>query len=172
MTRIQYRSSMKTCICCGAQKDALQFYAHPGMADGRLNKCKECCKKHARERRENKIDEIREYDRNRPNAEERAQKHREYKKTERGKLAASRGNAAWSKRNRKKRYAHGVVRRALVSGRLVRQDCQSCGSSQNIQAHHEDYDKPIDVEWLCSKCHAAHHKHLRHLERSGEISNC
>jgi hypothetical protein len=41
---------MKECIICGISKDAILFYRHSGMADGRLNKCIECCKEQARER--------------------------------------------------------------------------------------------------------------------------
>lgn len=63
-----------------------------------------------------------------------------------------------------KAEAYKQVRRAIKDGRLVRPEtCQTCkripplmrdGRSQ-IQAHHPDYTKPIDVEWLCSKCHRA-----------------
>ena len=35
---------MKTCIRCGIDKELNDFYAHPQMRDGHLNKCKECCK--------------------------------------------------------------------------------------------------------------------------------
>jgi hypothetical protein len=35
---------MKTCIRCGSDKELDDFYAHPKMRDGHLNKCKECCK--------------------------------------------------------------------------------------------------------------------------------
>ena len=35
---------MKKCIRCGIDKELNDFYAHPQMQDGHLNKCKECCK--------------------------------------------------------------------------------------------------------------------------------
>jgi hypothetical protein len=38
---------MKKCICCSIEKELLEFYVHPKMRDGHLNKCKECCKKQA-----------------------------------------------------------------------------------------------------------------------------
>ena len=37
-------------------------------------------------------------------------------------------------------------------GRIRRQPCVQCGTP-NAHAHHEDYSKPLEVIWLCRKCH-------------------
>lgn len=34
----------KTCIICGISKELSEFYKHPAMSDGHVNKCKTCCK--------------------------------------------------------------------------------------------------------------------------------
>lgn len=39
--------------------------------------------------------------------------------------------------------------------------CETCGSERNIDAHHDDYAKPLDVRWLCGRCHAQHHIALK-----------
>lgn len=36
---------MKKCINCNLEKDISSYYKHKQMADGHLNKCKDCCKK-------------------------------------------------------------------------------------------------------------------------------
>jgi hypothetical protein len=40
----------KYCIICKIEKPIDMYYKHPNMADGHLNKCKDCTKMHTRER--------------------------------------------------------------------------------------------------------------------------
>jgi len=49
--------------------------------------------------------------------------------------------------------AHLAVKRAKYSGILVPGVCSVC-SSLKVEAHHEDYSKPLEVIWLCKKHHA------------------
>jgi hypothetical protein len=50
--------------------------------------------------------------------------------------------------------AHLAVARAIRLGILVRPDaCASCGRVCRPDAHHADYTKPLDVAWLCRRCH-------------------
>lgn len=55
-----------------------------------------------------------------------------------------------------KARAHDKVRRALEAGTLVRQPCEMCGA-EKAHAHHDDYERPLDVRWLCRRCHNGLH---------------
>ena len=46
---------MKRCICCHEQKRLTEFYPHPQMRDGHLNKCKGCVIAYGRERRKDPV---------------------------------------------------------------------------------------------------------------------
>lgn len=59
-------------------------------------------------------------------------------------------------RNPERNRAYCLVHKAVKSGKLTRQPCEICG--QKAQAHHHDYSKPLDVQWLCMK----HHREIKH----------
>lgn len=64
----------------------------------------------------------------------------------------------WQQKHPERRAAHEAVRRALLRGELVRQPCEDCGSTDHLDAHHEDYGRPLDVTWLCRRHHVARHR--------------
>lgn len=65
----------------------------------------------------------------------------------------------WQKRNPEKRQAHYKVYEAVKSGKLVRSKiCSKCNLKCFCHAHHEDYSKPLEVQWLCKLCHAKCHR--------------
>jgi hypothetical protein len=51
------------------------------------------------------------------------------------------------------------VAKALKKGILKRQPCVICGN-EKTHGHHEDYNKPLDVVWLCSLHHRKRHREL------------
>lgn len=58
---------------------------------------------------------------------------------------------------RMKLRVRGQCAWAIKSGKLTRLPCESCGATKS-EAHHEDYSKPLEVKWLCRKCHGAAHR--------------
>lgn len=134
---------MKTCFKCQQTLPAEGFYRHPQMADGRLNKCKECTKKDVGEYRQNNIDYIRRYDAARFRDPRRKAKVKEY-------------FARMRDRHPQKFKARNMVNNAIRDGILIRQPCQVCGNRES-QAHHPDYSRPLDVQWLCFKHHREAH---------------
>ena len=54
--------------------------------------------------------------------------------------------------------AHRLVfHEAIKRGDLVRKPCEACGRHSKVIAHHDDYDRPLDVRWLCSPHHHEAH---------------
>lgn len=131
---------MKACKICGVEKPLIDFYKHSGMKDGHLNKCKDCTKSESIANRNSKIEYYRAYDKERDTPE------RQY----------NRGNARRAD-NPLKYRARYLTSNAIRDGRLLRRPCAKCGSVENIEAHHEDYTKPLEVVWLCKQHHQEIH---------------
>lgn len=62
----------------------------------------------------------------------------------------------WRERNPKARWAHVCLQSALRRGLVQRAPCEVCGS-EPAEGHHDDYDRPSVVRWLCRKHHREHH---------------
>ena len=55
-----------------------------------------------------------------------------------------------------KQVARKMVADAIRTKRLVRGACEVCGI-EKAQAHHPDYSKPLDIQWLCRRHHGEAH---------------
>jgi ribosomal protein S27AE len=141
---------MKNCFKCNTVKPLSEFYKHSQMADGHLNKCKECNRNDVTANRDKNIEKIRAYDRARGKEPERVK-------------AATEITRAWRAEDSRRNVAHTSVARAIRNGDLVRQPCIRCGEAKSL-AHHEDYDQPLAVMWLCQPCHKQRHKELLNHE--------
>lgn len=139
-------TNQKTCFKCLKAKPVDEFYKHRRMADGRLGKCKDCAKADATEHRNRNIDRIRAYDMERAKSPKRA-------------AATVKTSKAWRQKDPRFTAAHNAVARAIRRGDLVRSPCEKCGREKAF-AHHESYDKKLDVVWLCQPCHKNRHKEM------------
>lgn len=142
------RCTRKVCFKCGVNKPLADFYKHPTMPDGHVNKCKECNKKDNRRNRGDRLEYYREFDLNR-------------EKKDRHKVPGE-----YDKRNPEKKKAHNAVNNALRDGRLTKAvACEHCGEERRLSGHHHSYAEEfrLDVEWLCSPCHSKEHKRLSSL---------
>ncbi len=56
--------------------------------------------------------------------------------------------------------AHWMVSYAIRTGKLERKPCHICDAPES-HAHHDDYSKPLEVRWLCRKCHGREHSKFK-----------
>lgn len=68
---------------------------------------------------------------------------------------AYRAQEAWKKRNPQKVWAHAALRSGIRRGLVTPLPCEQCGDPK-AEAHHDQYDRPLAVRWLCRK----HHKQV------------
>jgi len=133
---------MKVCKRCGLEKHEAAFSKCRQNPDGLYHICRDC--------RSEKYYE--NYERNNE-----IRKKCKAKRQVAGR--SSRSVLKYRKHNKDRARAFMLVQCAIRRGALDKPAyCPRCGSTIRIQAHHEDYSKPEEVDWMCQKCHSALHR--------------
>lgn len=140
---------MKVCTKCGEEKPISEFYIDLTHKDGHRDACKVCTCKWQTDYSAANREKIR------------ARARMAYAK--RPERQASR-SCRYRRSHRKRITATNKANYAKRKGLLVKRACERCGSTENIDSHHDDYDKPLDVRWLCRSCHKRLHGELRRKE--------
>lgn len=169
---------MKKCTKCGALKSLDEFYS--GAAECKscrklrsaayYERTKERQKEYAKAWRKDNAEHV--YKVNKARRKANPDKHRESMRKSYAKHASKRLSDIknWQKENRdrineaqRKNYhsikgqAQRAVKYALKRGEIKKLPCTICGA-QKVEAHHEDYTKPLEVTWLCKKHHRERHR--------------
>lgn len=171
----------KRCGVCKLDKPLSAFYAKPGVKDGRMSKCKDCQRQYV-QGRYNRIRPVwpeghkycprckrvllfAEFDKN----ARRGDGLQTYCKTcwpEYQKYWRKRPEAGFMATEKIKRSlktpvgalkarARQLTALAIQFGHLVPAPCEADGcGSLDVQAHHTQYEKPLDgIRWYCEKHH-------------------
>ncbi len=135
---------MKRCSKCSRELDESCFYAQKDCKNGLAPHCKDCALANAKMYRLLSLDKRRAQDRAYDVA------HKEYRRMLK---------KAWREKNPAKDRASQTLRNAVARGKMKRSTvCEVCGLGGKIHGHHPDYSKPLEVQWLCIRCHErAHH---------------
>ncbi len=132
----------KPCTRCGQMLPLTEFSPCPHGRYGRYSRCKRCQALLTRIRR--------------AQGDGPREAHRRWRKLHRADASAA--AQRWKRRHPERERAHYAVRAALLGGLLRRPErCQGCGRVGRVVAHHADYARPLEVEWLCRRCHARRH---------------
>lgn len=157
---------MKRCSICLRDLPLDSFHKHAKCRDGHVGQCRECLAKRSAEYQRAHAAEIKAqkagYRRQNPEAERTRKNAWIAANRDHHRRLVNAATRAYKSRNPEKVRAHHAVSNAIRHGRLVRPEaCERCGAPGIIEAHHADYAKPLDVEWLCVPCHEAEHAQAR-----------
>lgn len=140
----------KYCPSCKEEKSIDDFYNSFTRYDGKTAYCKTCFLE--KNKKYLGRDYFRNYSKNRYKNDKRFRD----KYLERARVSRI--------LNKEKHTAHSLLNEAVRKGIVKKEtNCETCGSSEFINGHHEDYTKPLEVMWLCSSCHKKRHLDKKHL---------
>lgn len=131
-----WSTDMKKCCRCKIAKPFTAYSKHRNEEDGHQPNCKKCARQYRTDNASRIKSQVKVW--RMANAERVKKQHKDY----------------CSQRKHLGRVK-GIVYYALMVGKITLPiSCESCGKECRPEAHHEDYDKPLDVKWLCRSCHA------------------
>lgn len=127
----------KVCIRCGQEKQISEYYTHPRMKDGHLNKCKKCCKSDAASNYKIKS------------------KNTWFVESER-----RRGREKYKRLNYKTKYHNNPIKSFSDTKNLHRNLINAGFDMAMKEAHHWNYNFPRQGFILSRKVHKMIHRNL------------
>lgn len=153
---------MRTCSKCEEAKPEPEFYKR---THGGLNRrCRSCIHEYNRSYIKNNKGKVNAYAKvyRKENPGIHAAYNKRYAQTEKGKVSRSKAVQTYNKKNPDKERARWSVGNAIRRGKLEAPNlCEKCKRGKKLDAHHDDYSKPLTVRWLCRRCHTDHHIKLK-----------
>lgn len=146
-----HRASLLKCVICN----------HTIATEGRRKYCCDVCAKEGQRRCMQEYERLRRPKRDkreylkkyyRANKERLLAQQKAYSKTPAGRRARRISHKNQREKNPTVYFARQEVYKALRRGDLVKEPCTFCGE-EKTGAHHPDYSKPLDVIWVCDRCH-------------------
>jgi hypothetical protein len=139
---------MKYCYLCKQQRELKNFHKDNRRKDGLQTSCKDCKKKLAKVYYMN-------------NRDKHIESRKKYYNSEKGKITALRNYNKMRLKFPEKTRARRILNKEIDKGNLFkRNSCEICHNSPT-HGHHEDYNKPLEIIWLCQRCHYLLHKHYK-----------
>ena len=143
------------CLTCGEERET-EFYTT------NKSRCKTCLKASAGQWQQNYPDRVKVI------AKRKRERHRQHQAEYYRKWYAENGRqrsddykdviVLWQKNNIEAVTARSKIMYAVQVGLLVKPEkCVLCGRKGRINGHHQDYDLPYAVMWVCSSCHKKIH---------------
>ena len=188
----------KTCTKCGKKKPVSEFNRQAASKDGLKYQCKACtggcqkiyqvthkealaaarkiyCAKHkeaiASSQKSYRLthkETIANYQKSYRAAHKEATAS--YRRSLSGKESQRKSDTRCRLKYPEKEKARQAVKYAVSTGRLIRLwYCERCFITCQSEAHHLDYSKPLEVEWLCFDCHKKLHKREDVMEFISEV---
>lgn len=138
---------MKKCSICNKLKNENDFYFRQDTLLYRKD-CKDCRKEKSKEYREQHQEYYKKYG-------------KEYFVINREDINANQLAYYHKKKSifHQKYRARDLLHDAVIRGEVQKRNCEIC-LADKTQGHHSDYAKPLDVVWLCMRCHKLLHTKL------------
>ncbi len=136
---VERKVHLKRCPHCGENFDTIHSFK---------KFCSKQCKDTFRNRSEAGRGSSRRYRR----TEGAREKYKVRAQTSEYKEARKEFDKKWTEHNRKKVDAYVKARKIPL------EPCLICGTEDNIHRHHFDYDKPLEVVFLCGRHHKEYHR--------------
>jgi hypothetical protein len=118
----------KKCFKCGNIKLLSEFYKHPGMKDGHLNKCKECATKDQQKIYRKNINHYKEYDFKRNSLPRRRDERKQHSR--------------WLRRNKPEKVKE-------YNYRYNKKQKKASETLNNYLRFHKDLKQSCIIRWIC-----------------------